>query len=302
LTELGDKRFVFICGLHRSGTSVLFRALRGHPQVSGFEGTGSIEEEGQFLQSIYPPGHRYGGVGVFGLNPGSHLDERSPLASPANARRLYAEWARYWDTDRPVLLEKSPPNLVRTRFLQSLFPNASFVVPIRHPVAVSLSSKAGRPRLPLATLIEHWLVCHERFLADVGHLRRVYTFRYEDWSAAPQRILDELWDFLGLERAPLAEAVRSRNEPSLRRWREMRARRGARLYRRWIVRAFEARVARWGYSLAEPERLSPWRLAEALSSGAGENLPRVTPLSWAVARGAMYWERAYRAAQARLQD
>ena len=36
----------------------------------------------------------------------------------------------------PVLVEKSPPNLVRTRFLQALFPDARQIVVTRHPIAV----------------------------------------------------------------------------------------------------------------------------------------------------------------------
>ena len=34
------QRMVFVCGLHRSGTSVVHRCLREHPEVSGFSDTG----------------------------------------------------------------------------------------------------------------------------------------------------------------------------------------------------------------------------------------------------------------------
>ena len=66
-TKLSDHRYIFVCGLHRSGTSVLFRSLRDHPEVSGFQGTPSPEDEGMHLQTVYPPSGRYGGAGVFGF-------------------------------------------------------------------------------------------------------------------------------------------------------------------------------------------------------------------------------------------
>src|SRR5207249_5367403 len=50
----GDHRFVFVGGLHRSGTSLMARTIAGHPEVSAFTGTGVPEDEGQHLQTVYP--------------------------------------------------------------------------------------------------------------------------------------------------------------------------------------------------------------------------------------------------------
>ena len=51
-----DHTYVFVGGLHRSGTSLLARSLEAHPSVSGFRDTGVPEDEGQHLQSVYPAG------------------------------------------------------------------------------------------------------------------------------------------------------------------------------------------------------------------------------------------------------
>ena len=119
---VSDHRFVFVTGLHRSGTSLLARCIAQHPQVSGFSGTGVPEDEGQLLQSVYPPGHLDGGPGRFGFAQRQHLTEHSPQATPESRERLWQEWSPHWDLERPVLLEKSPPHLTKTRFLQALFP------------------------------------------------------------------------------------------------------------------------------------------------------------------------------------
>jgi len=247
-------RFVFVCGLHRSGTSLLFQALRAHPEVSGFTDTGAPEDEGQHLQDIYPPARLYGGPGRFGFDPRAHLTEDSSLVSEANRDALFAAWSRYWDLNQPVLLEKSPPNLIRTRFLQALFPESRFVVLTRHPVAVALATRKWQPA-PLARHLRHWIVCHEWYERDAPHLRDKVVVRYEDLVARPGEVMEGLWDFLGLPAIPLAVPVRQGvNERYFAQWREggrglVRGRLRARL-----VRRLEPAVRRWDYSL---EALSP---------------------------------------------
>ncbi|MCH5375185.1 MAG: sulfotransferase, partial [Planctomycetes bacterium] len=128
---MATKTIVFIGGLHRSGTSLIHQILREHRRVSGFGGTGVPEDEGQHLQTLYPPARDFGGPGRFGFDPRSFMDEHHPLVSESNALRLFEQWSRYWDLDKQYLIEKSPPNLVRTRFLQALFPNCGFLILLR---------------------------------------------------------------------------------------------------------------------------------------------------------------------------
>lgn len=145
-----EHQFVFLCGLHRSGTSPLFRLMRGHPDISGFANTGVQEDEGQHLQTIFPPALAFGGPGRFGFAGDAHLTETSALVTPENRARLLREWFRYWDVERRCLLEKSPPNLIRTRFLQAMFPNSYFLTITRHPVVVALASAATPTWIPPA--------------------------------------------------------------------------------------------------------------------------------------------------------
>jgi hypothetical protein len=244
-------RFVFVCGLHRSGTSLLASWLKGHPAVSGFSGTGVPEDEGQHLQSVYPPASASGGPGRFGFDPAAHLTEDSPLATPANRQRLLDAWVPHWDLSRPVLVEKSPPNLVRTRFLQALFPGAAFVVLMRDPVAVSCATRKWSGTSP-ASLLEHWLACHETYAADAPHLAHALLLRYEDLVADPAGELGRVWDFLGLE--PVAAPADARggiNERYHAEWRTwFRGPFGRWRWRRLRER-LEGRVGRFGYALPE---------------------------------------------------
>jgi Sulfotransferase family len=247
----GNHRFLYIGGLHRSGTSTLFRCLREHPLISGFNDTGATEEEGQHLQSVYPPATAYGGPGRFGFHPGAHLTEASDLVTADNRLRLFDEWKAYWDLAKPVLLEKSPPNLIRARFLQELFPNSYFVIVTRHPIAVSYATQKWS-YTSLAELIEHWLVCHERFRQDEEHLKRLLVLRYEDFVEQPQTALRKIYSFLNLPNHSNAIEVREDvNEQYLRLWRTGQdgALSGDRIETDGIKSQYERRVAAFGYTL-----------------------------------------------------
>ncbi len=175
MRRVDDHRFVFLAGLHRSGTTLLARLLAAHPDVSGFSGTGVDADEGQHLQTVYPAAKVWGGPGRFGFAPEAHFTEEQ--ATEEKARKLYEEWAPHWDLARPLLLEKSPPNLLKTRFLQALFPGSSFVVVVRHPIPVSIATAKWRRTRRLGRLFEHWLRCHEIFEADSRELERVHVIR-----------------------------------------------------------------------------------------------------------------------------
>ena len=249
-----DQTLVLIGGMHRSGTSLLHRLLAEHPDASGFSGTGVEEDEGQHLQSVYPPARAHGGPGLFGFDPASHLTERSSLVSERNRARLLDEWGRHWDLSRPVLLEKSPPNLIRTRFLQALFPGSRQIVVIRHPIAVACATQKWS-HTSCTSLIEHWLICHETFLADLEQVERLMVIRYEDFVAAPDATLAAAFRFIGLEPRPSGLEVRSGvNDAYFRRWRANRWNPYKRFDTDRAVRRLAARAGRFGYSLEHPEQ------------------------------------------------
>ena len=124
--DISNHTFLFLGGLHRSGTSILHRLLREHSATSGFYNTGVPEDEGQHLQTVFPAAKVFGGPGLFAFYPNVHLCDQSPLVSSINRDQLLREWGAYYDLDKKLLLEKSPPNLVRSRFFQELFPNSKF--------------------------------------------------------------------------------------------------------------------------------------------------------------------------------
>lgn len=256
LAKMPDHNLIFVAGLHRSGTSLLHEILRSHPDISGIVGSPAwnYEDEGQFLQSVYPQGSVFGGPGKFAFDNRSHMTDEHELVSVETSNSLFSEWSQYWDLGKKYLIEKSPPNIVRTRFLQALFPKARFIVVLRHPVPVAYATiKWSKSSIP--ELIDHWLIAYERYLADMPKLSRVFTLRYETFVKSPQPVLNEIYDFLEIESTPLSKPVStSVNEKYIRRWRKDR-RRPFRPIMPHIAPELESRALALGYSLEDPKFL-----------------------------------------------
>lgn len=194
-------RFLFVGGVHRSGTTLVRRLLLQHPDLSGLAATGVWEDEGQHLQEAMPAARSLGGPGAFGWAEGAHLTEEH--ARPGLADALWASWRPWVPAGAATVVEKSPPNLLRFRLLHALFPDAGLVALVRHPIAVALSTRAMHPRLRRASiprLVEHWLHCQKLARADSRHLPARIELRYEALLADPGAQIERLAEGLGVPR------------------------------------------------------------------------------------------------------
>jgi hypothetical protein len=256
-------KYVFVCGLARSGTSLLGRNIARLEDCTGFQNTGVYEDEGQFLQDVYLTASDYGGSSRCGFDPRAHRTETSSLLTPEN--------------------------LLMTRFLQAAFPNAYFVVIRRHPVPVSLAGQKWKVNVTsLRSMFEHWLHCHELFEQDKKYLKHIYELRYEDYVENSGKYHEEIAAFLGtrVPEPPNEDRFRvvaqwhnptglrvperamegtsgAHNQKYLDRWRNLLTRSFFKNYYRYIARKYERRFAQYGYSLIEDTGLKK----ELLESG-----------------------------------
>ena len=197
--DTNDSKHVFVCGLGRSGTSVLARNIARLENCTGFRNTGALEDEGQFLQDVYSSDNVYGGAAQFGFDPRAHLTETSPLLTPENAMKLRRSWEQHWDPSKAIRVEKTPGHLLKTRFLQAVFPNSYFIVIRRHPVPVSMANNQRWKVTfaPFHHLFDHWLHCYELFEQDKKYLEHVYELTYEDYIQNPDKCYREIAHFIG---------------------------------------------------------------------------------------------------------
>ncbi len=257
----GRYKYVFVCGLHRSGTTVLGRNVARLENCTALENTPRFIDEGQLLQDVYRIDTEFGGAGRFGFHPRAHLTETSDLLTPENVARLRTSWHLYWDKSKTICVEKTPGNLLMTRFLQAGFPNSYFVVIRRHPIAVSMATQGMK--LPgimwnvkitsLHRLFEHWLRCHELFEEDKKHLKHLYEFTYEDYIDNPAKCHQEIAAFIGTGDSEVgnAEITGSYNKKYFDRWSKLLTRSFFKRYYQYIARKYEPRFVKYGYSLTK---------------------------------------------------
>ena len=244
-------RPAFVGGLHRSGTSLFARCLVAHPHVGGFAGTGVWEDEGQHLQDALLPARVLGGPGRFAHHPAAHLLPVGPAAAERLRGRLLRCWEPLWPRHTPWVVSKSPPDLLRGRLLQQLFPDAPLFVVRRHPLAVALATRRmgwAYRRRSLTELVAHWVHAHDLFEEDRPHLRNVLVVDHDRLIQAPAPILAAAFGLLELEPVPPPEPLRDTDARYRLAWaRAMHGPGGRR--RRAELAPWAERVAAHGYDL-----------------------------------------------------
>tara|TARA_B110000881_G_C18597651_1_gene532658 strand:- start:3087 stop:3881 length:795 start_codon:yes stop_codon:yes gene_type:complete len=254
-----DKKFVFIAGHHRSGTSLLHKIMKRHASISGCSHTGVPEDEGQHLQSVYKPASAFGGPGKYIFDSGAYMTEDHPLATEHSANNIMMQWGRYFNKKCEYYVEKSPPNLIKTRFLQGLFPKSKFIIILRHPLAVGYATQKWS-RTSIESLVEHTLRGYEILAKDLSYLNSAFIVRYEDFVQNPQIEMDNIYKFLGVDSSPVGNDIRPNvNDKYFSMWdknREFPMNRQA--YP--ITPELESRANKFGYSLERYHELIPCSL------------------------------------------
>jgi len=198
-------RFLFVAGLHRSGTSLVARRIAGLPGVSGITGAPVPENEGAYLQGGIPHTARHGIPGEYATDPAQHMTEDRPLNTLATRTRILSDWAPWFDPDAGWWVEKSPVTLTRMRLMQQLFPLSQFVVVTRHPQAVAAATAKWSDK-STAALLRYWDFAHRLMLDDLSYLHAAMILRYEDIVRAPVQTRAALAGFMAIDAPPGADA------------------------------------------------------------------------------------------------
>lgn len=209
--------WAFVVGCYNSGTELCMHLLGSHPQIS------ALPVEGQFLTDQLVSDYELGLPRMWVLREELfRLTEEDEGPDPI---RLKKEWGQRLDTRRPVLLEKSPPNAARTRWLQAHFAPARFIAVVRNGYAVAEGiRRKARPKhrasgWPIDLCARQWSRSNEILLEDSEHLEHVLWLRYEDLARDPAAEVARIADFLKLDEGASAMnlegswSVHERNEP-----------------------------------------------------------------------------------------
>lgn len=188
--------WLFILGVNNSGTTLLSNILATHPAIR------SLAAEGQLLTDAFPLPHHLGVM----RNWTRRMDAFRWIESddPRPALRAKRDWrghlaGRPREPSAGIVLEKSPPNTLRARWLQANFRPSRFIAIVRDPVAVC-EGIHRRQGLAVEEAAEHWRVANSVLLDDLERLDHKMLLRYEDLTGDPVRVLAMIREFLELER------------------------------------------------------------------------------------------------------
>lgn len=125
--DVGQPDPVFLIGFPRSGTTLLEQVLDSHPQLRSLDEKPTV---GAMMRSLEKIVERREGARI------SLTD-----VERVNLRKLYfKEVAKYVQLEQgQLLIDKFPLNLINVWHIWRVFPNAKFILAIRHPCDVCLS-------------------------------------------------------------------------------------------------------------------------------------------------------------------
>lgn len=185
------KKWVFILGCNNSGTTLLHHLLSGHPDIS------IMPAEGHFLTSVLSVPMTLD-VGRLWTEKLDHF-RLTETNQRLNGAKLVHDWSNHVvKKNRSVILEKSPPDMVRSRWLQTIFQCSYFIGLTRNGYAVA-EGVARRKHVEMARGARHWVKANRVMLEDAGYLRRFKLIKYEDLVEDTRRVLLEILEFIGVE-------------------------------------------------------------------------------------------------------
>lgn len=225
-------RPVFICGVHRSGTTLVQNLLDGHPQLSVLPSEGTFYTNQEHKLKQLPHSQQARCLGTEWLRRMANPINQQPywlLGRSDGASSLYVDFARYilawWavlphsrHTQWPHLaiilayatctnnltalywVDKTPTN---ERFLQRIrteFPGAKIVQVVRHPIKTLTSRKIMEPGITLRNALRYLKISYRVAIHEMPINRRnFFLLRYEELCDDPDKITKQLADFLNID-------------------------------------------------------------------------------------------------------
>jgi hypothetical protein len=190
-------RYVFIAGLHHSGTSLAYRLIANQPGVRSLQYTraGANEDEGQHMQDLWPTvSQRIASGRCLPCTVSLCLPVMDQIAIHGRGylrRELLRQWGPYWvtraksslSTNFVVHVEKDPDMGSAFVKLRLFGRRATLVFVMRHPFTAASQYGEQYRCKKAATCIHSWTT---HWLYVLRHLPRMQfsLVRYEDFAVA----------------------------------------------------------------------------------------------------------------------
>ena len=132
-----------------------------------------------------------------GLNKIMALPSRWEESTQYDWEYIKKQWRRYWDVTKPILLEKSPPNILWAEAIQDHFSPAYFICFNRNPYAHCESLMRRSANLREAENAARFAVrCLQYQRKNLAHLENVLHISYEELTEHPVETTRKIERFL----------------------------------------------------------------------------------------------------------
>jgi len=172
-------KFLFILSPPFCGSTLLNEIISTSQSVSNNNSFGT--REGQTLPEVRE----------MMLNKSDRWNEDARFDWPF----IKSTWLKYWDRSKPILLEKSPPNIIRGQYLQQYFDPSFFILFTRNPYAHCESLMRRGHRTP-DNAAEFAIKCLQFQKQNGQQLKHVVQLTYEELTDAPTESLEKIKFFL----------------------------------------------------------------------------------------------------------
>jgi tetratricopeptide (TPR) repeat protein len=180
---------IFICGMFRSGSTLVERILGTHERVTA---GGELDLLPALVQSKLQPYPE-----AMAMADGTRLDR---------LRDAYMNAVRARHPEAALLTDKSPDNFLHVGLIKTLFPEAKIIHTRRNPLDNCLSVfflhlDSSRPYAFDLRDSAHWYRQQERLMAHWTTLypHDIFELDYDALVAAPRPVLKRLLEFCGLD-------------------------------------------------------------------------------------------------------
>jgi hypothetical protein len=165
--------YVFILCPPFSGSTVLWKLFSTSHAVS------ALPSEGQFLPEV---------KNIMRQDPWNP-DIRFPW------EEIKAVWDGYWDHEKPLLVEKSPPHIIRTQEIMEHFRPVSFILMVRNPYA-HCEGLIRRNKWSATDSAKFSVRCMREQADNAKRLPNTLCFTYEQLTENPEMISKNIQEFL----------------------------------------------------------------------------------------------------------
>ncbi len=176
--EKQNHKFLFILSPAFSGSTLIAKLIGTSKNASIFSNQKAEGQEISELRDI--------------MNVHDKWDETKKLPW-SHIKNVFK---KNWDLNKPILVEKSPPNIIRAKEIESEFNNPFFIVSIRNPYAWCYSHYRREGRKNISRIVRRWIYLAKFQIKNIENLKNVLFFSYEDLTTFPKKTLLKISKFI----------------------------------------------------------------------------------------------------------